>query len=146
MIGETQEQRIMRVCNGNQEAYEFLCLWARWCHEIDDIIDGDRKGAEAIIATFALAPVVLSHSFYIRHLLALRSVVMLVINMYADSVSWEFGHEQWKRDLANCYRHAGNEMVFAVAQLCGGYEHVRTVSQEQRQICYLKQHPEAEVT
>lgn len=137
-----EEKRILEICKGNQEAYDFLNLWARYCHEIDDIVDGARLAPEEVIATFALATMVYSHPFYLRNLPALRQVVLLIANMYADSVAWENEGQQWQREFSNCYRHAGNEMVFAVAQLCGGFEHVRSVSAEQREICYRTQHPE----
>lgn len=142
ILNETTEQRIARVCCQDREAIEFLCIWARYCHGVDDIVDGDCKTAEAILSTFSVAPLLFSHPFYLRNLCALRQVVLLVTNMYADSVKWENGKELWQREFANCYRHCGNEMLIAVAQICGGYDHARTISLEQRSICYETQHPE----
>lgn len=142
MLNETTEQRITRLCCGDREAIEFLCLWAQYCHRVDDVIDGDVTHTEGILGTFALAPVLFSHPFYLRHLFALRAVVLLVTNMYADSIAWANGPAPWQREFANCYRHCGNEMLIAVAQICGGYDHARTISLEQREQCYHTQHPE----
>lgn len=143
MLKETTEQRITRLCCGDREAIEFLCLWAKYCHAIDDVVDKDVQDAEGIVSTFSLAPVLFSHPFYLRHMFALRQVVLLVANMYADSIAWEKEPEQWKREFANCYRHCGNEMLIAVAQICGGYDHARQFSLEQRELCYAVQHPES---
>src|SRR5260221_14792047 len=63
-----------RACNGNADAFNFLTLWARYVHEIDDLVDGDRTGHEALLATFAFAIELYSHPFYLRHLPALRQV------------------------------------------------------------------------
>jgi len=46
---------VQRACCGNQEAMDFLKHWSAYVHAIDDIIDGDLKGSEGIIATFAKA-------------------------------------------------------------------------------------------
>lgn len=115
-------------------------MWARYCHEVDDIVDGGRKGPEALLSTLALAAMVYSHPFYLRNLAALRQVALLVTNTYADSVAWANSAVPWQRAFADCYRHCGNEMVFAVAALCGGYDHLRSIAQEQRVMCYEVQH------
>lgn len=142
MLKETTEQRIFRICRGDREAVEFLCLWARYCHAIDDLVDEDVKGPEKLLSAFAQSPVLFSHPFYLRNMFALRAVVLLVTNMYADSVAWERSSLPWRREFANCYRHCGNEMLIAVAQICGGFDHAQTISLEQRELCYNTQHPE----
>lgn len=139
-MDENDQQRAMRICAGNASAAEFLCLWARWCHGIDDVVDGDTKDAEGMISAFALAPLVFGHPFYVDNLSALRVVTLLVSNMYADSEEMMAGDKIWMKQFANVYRHAGNEMVLAVALICGGYEHLRAISGEQRATCYETQH------
>jgi hypothetical protein len=141
-MNETDEQRALRICNGNASAAEFLCLWARYCHAADDVVDGDTKDAEGVINAFALAPLVFGHPFYLDNMSALRVVALLVSNMYADSEDMKDGGKPWMRQFADVYRHAGNEMVLAVALICGGYEHVRAISFEQRATCYETQHKE----
>jgi hypothetical protein len=135
-------ERAMKAANGNAEAAEFLCLWARYCHAVDDVVDGDTKDAEGIISAFALAPLVYGNAFYLENISALRVVALLVSNMYADSEEMRATPTKWARQFADVYRHAGNEMVMAVALICGGYEHVRAVSFEQRATCYAVQHSE----
>lgn len=141
-------ERLSRICCGDAQAMDFLCQWAKYCHAIDDIIDGDNRSPEHVINTSGAMPVLLfTHPFFVRNpaiTVALRQVVLLVANTYADSVAWEKSPLLWQREHADVLRHCGNEMVFAVAQLCGGYEHARTISLEQREICYHTQHPDKE--
>jgi hypothetical protein len=132
---------LQRVTRGDQEAMDFLAnQWSPYVHEIDDIIDGDRRAPEAILCTFARAAMLYSHPFYLKHLPALRQLVLVINNLYADSVAWENSPLPWRRDWADHNRHAGMEMVIAVAQICGGYEHARAISQEQRSICWNDHH------
>ena len=141
MTRETLELRLWeRVCGGNQEAMGFLAEWAIYAHEIDDIIDGETTEREAVLRTFARAALLYSHPFYLKHLAALRAVVLVIGNAYADSVAWEKSAVEWQRAWADHNRHAGMEMVIAVAQICGGYEHARSVSAEQRCICWAEHH------
>jgi hypothetical protein len=138
-MNETDHERALRICCGNESAAQFLCLWAQYCHGVDDIVDGDTKDAEGVIHAFALAPIVYGHPFFLEHISALRVVALLVSNMYADSEKMKTG-VGWMKSFADVYRHAGNEMVLAVALICGGYEHMRAVSFEQRATCYDTQH------
>lgn len=135
------EKLLQRVCLGNLEAMDFLANhWSPYVHEIDDIIDGERRSAEEILSTFARAVMVFSHPFYVRNMPALRQLVLNINNAYADSVAWEKSKVRWQQEWADHNRHAGAEMVIAVAQICGGYDHARAISQEQRIICHHEHH------
>ena len=135
-----------RVCLGNAEAIDFLANhWAPYCHEVDDIIDRDRTGSEEILSTFARAIILYSHPFYLRNIAALRAVALATTNTYADSVSWERSAQPHQREWADFNRHVGMDMVIAVAQVCGGYDHGRSVSQELRETCFAE-HPHKATT
>jgi len=139
-----EAERIAKACCGDPQAMEFIALWAEYCHAIDDIVDQENTCAEHIIRTCGPLPVMLcTHPFFVRtpmHAVALRQVMLLVANAYADSVAWERSASDWQRNHSDVLRHAGNEMIFAVAQICGGYEHARKISLEQRTVCHLNQH------
>lgn len=141
MTANEQDARALnRCCLGNQEAIGFLWLWRQYVHAIDDIVDGDAPGAEFLLRTFALAATLYSHPFYLKNLPALRQVVYNCTNAYADSVDWEKSPIDWQRTWSDHYRHFGAEMVLAVAQICGGYEHMRSISPELRVICWVEHH------
>jgi hypothetical protein len=135
------EQLLQRICCGQPDAMDFLAhYWSPYVHEIDDFMDGDRTDKRDLLKTFARAAMLYSHPFYLKHLTALRAVVLNVTVTYADSVDWEKSNEGWKRDWADHNRHAGMDMVLAVAAICGGYEHAFAISQEQRAICWHEHH------
>jgi hypothetical protein len=132
---------IERVCLGNAEAMEWLArYWSPYVHAIDDIVDGDTPGAEALLRTFALAAQVYTHPFFLRHGLELRQLVINITILYADSVAWEKSAMPWQREWADHNRHVGMEVVVAVAHILGGYDHARAISREQRVICYVEHH------
>ncbi len=133
-------QALEYACCGNREAMDFLSLWRRYVHEIDDIMDGDRPEREEQLGTFALAIELYSHPFYLKNLPALRQVALNCTNAYADTVAWEKSPVEWQQDWADHYRHFGAEMVLAVAGICGGYEHMRRISPQLRVICWHEHH------
>lgn len=135
------EQLLRRVCCNNAEAMDFLAhWWSPYVHEIDDIVDGERTAPREVLATFARAAGLFSHSFYLRNMLALRQLVLTVTVLYADSVEFERSNVAWQKEWADHNRHAGMEMVVAVAMICGGYEHGAAISREQRVICWQEHH------
>lgn len=136
---------IQRICCGDASAMDFLANhWSPYVHEIDDIMDGDRPGRRDQLMTFARACVLFSHPFYLRHLTALRQIVLNVTVAYADSLDWEQSTAQpWQQSWADHHRHCGLEMVIAVATICGGHEHGFSISQEQRTICQVDHHNRA---
>jgi hypothetical protein len=139
---EMDVELVRRICCGNQSAMDFLAnYWAKYCHLIDDLIDGDAKGAEATLRAFALAITIYSHPFYLQNLAALRQVALNVTCLYADTVAWENAGD-WRGTWADMNRHCSIEMVVAVATICGGYEHARCVIPELRMLAYAEHHRE----
>lgn len=122
----------VHACNGNESALQFLVLFNQYAHGIDDVIDSARDGApkdpEFVLSTFAMGCNVFSHPFYQANIVRLQPVVYLITSAYADSVKWEKSDRDGLRRTADVLRFCGNEMVFAIAVICGGYEHLRTIS------------------
>jgi hypothetical protein len=138
------QQLLQRVCLGNLEAMNFLVVWQEYVHEIDDIVDGDRPDSGDICATFAKAIVVYTHPFWLKHISEFRQLALNITLAYADSAEWERGTVEWKKQWADHNRHVGMELVLAVAMVCGGYDHARGISKEQREICYHEHHKNGE--
>lgn len=141
-INDVEAQQTDWLTCGNKSAGEFLRLWRSYVHGIDDLIDGDAVGSEALLGTFMQAAFVYSHPFYLANLPSLRQLVVNCTNAYADSVAWEKDSEEWKRQFADHYRHFGAEMVLAIASICGGYAHMREASKVLREICWREHHNE----
>lgn len=141
MTAHEQDQAALeRCCLGNREAMEWVLLWREYVHRIDDIVDGDSPGPEPLLASYAQAIAVYTHPFFLRNIAALRQVALNCTNAYADSVLFEKSDQAWQRQWADHYRHFGAEMVLAVAGICGGYAHMRSLSPELRVLCYYEHH------
>ncbi len=132
------------VCMGNQEALDFVSLWYRWCHFLDDLIDTMEDGRpvmdkEQMIQGFLTSAFLYSCPFYRKHSDVLISCVITTTNAYADSVAWERSPIEHRRNIGNILRTCGNEMFFLVAALVGGINHMRSVSQKIRETDFLRQ-------
>lgn len=132
---------VQRAANGNPEAAAFLVAWHRYCHLLDDIVDGDVPPFQSLqLARWAND--LYSSPFYRAHQLALQPLIQLITCTYEDSVEMERG-EPWAKSVADVIRHTGSDMVRMVAWLTGGYEAMRDVSQPLRRLCYFEHHDAA---
>jgi hypothetical protein len=131
---------VSRLCLGDREAMDFLAHWTDYCHAIDDIVDADKTDPEHVIATFARAATLYTHPFFLKHGAGLREVALNVTATYAQTVEWERSNVEWMKAWADMHRHCSIEMVTAVARICGGYEHARTVIPEVRVVAFAEHH------
>ena len=138
---------LLRATRGDEAAFTYLVLFNQYSHTIDDIIDDGRDGkpmdAERVIGAFMQCAHVHSHPFYVRHAAHLHPVMLMVANAYADSVAWEKSDQDGPRTMADVLRCAGNEMVLAVAAICGGWAHMRSLSAELRMGSWSDHHTPA---
>lgn len=133
------------VCKGDSDAMLFCGLWFGYCHAIDDLIDNMEDGRattrpEEILKMLVTAAVIYNSNFYRRHQEQLFPMVISITNAYADSVAWERSPCKSHRVIADVLRCVGNEMFFMVALLCGGYDHMRTMSPKIRDRSWRLQH------
>jgi hypothetical protein len=128
------------ACGARADALDFIINWSRYCHEIDDLIDGREKCPEKFLDALALANLIYSSDFYQANLRELAITALAVTNAYADSLAWAADGMEWKRKWADTLRFAGNEMVLAVACICGGYERMRAVSLQLREDSWAAHH------
>lgn len=138
---EMQQAALKRACLGNAEAMDFLKRWGDYCHAVDDIED-EQTTAELRQATFIAALELYTHPFFRANLPALKQVVYSAANLYTDSLAWEKSKVKWQREFADWARHAGAEMVLAVANIVGGFAHMRSISLELRTVNWSEHHNE----
>lgn len=130
---------VRRAVQGSDDAYRFLFGWHHLCHAIDDIIDGDvpaERIKEELLATFVYAKDLYSTAFYRQFTAELSGMIDAIFNAYADSVKWENNAqvELWKQEQADILRSQGCDMILLVAKLCGGYDHMRSLSEAVREL------------
>lgn len=136
---EQDQKALERVCCGNVPAMAWLNLWREYVHAIDDIED-EKTTPEFRQRVYVLALELYTAPFFRAHEARLKQVVLNCTNAYADTLAWEKSAVPWQREFADHYRHFGAEMVIAVAQICGGYDHARGLSLELRATCWLEHH------
>lgn len=133
------------VCCGDRSAVEFCNLWYHYCHGIDDLLDTMTDGRpvlkqEEIIRLFFKAAILFNSDFFVKHRGFLFPIVLQTTNTYADSVAWEKSSKRHLRQIGDVFRTCGNEMFFMVALLCGGLDHMRSLSPLVKEGDWLGQH------
>lgn len=145
MTPEQEHDLVLRICAGNDDATQWMQLIRAWVHLSDDIVDEDmapehrKRGAERLCQLGALSLRLYTHPFFKRHEGPLHGAQLSNLVTYADSVQWE-GEAGWKGTCADWLRHGGIEMVMIIAAAVGGYEHMRSFSQELRSLAYELHH------
>lgn len=125
-----------QLANGNSQAADFIRLWLRHIHEVDDLVD-EETNVEKLLAAFIHTQVLFgTNPFYQTYWNILYPVFILAANAYADSVAWEDSKAVWQRQVANVLRSYGNEMLCMVAYITGGWSHMRTISLQLRERSY----------
>lgn len=140
-------------CKNNAQAMEWLSWWREYVHLIDDIIDEDlaecgtrsaergvKRGTERVNRMGILALQLYTHPFFRQHEASLKQLIVNITVAYELSVEWETSEMDWRRVWSDHYRHAGVEMVIAVAGICGGYEHARSIAPIAHSVCYQEHH------
>ena len=132
---EDVEKLYMEASNGNDEAFKFLIGFNNYCHGIDDIVDGEVKDSEGIVAIFFTAAVIFHNNYWIKNSKHLLPVLILITNDYVDS-------NNEKEKLRDMLRFCGNNMIKIVAFIEGGYELMRQVSPKLNALSYREHHDE----
>jgi len=128
---EFEREMIDHACKGDAAAVDFVHRAIGYFHAADDVIDG-HADAEGTVKAFIAGQDLYCHPFFLRHGHALNAVMRTCISTYADSVRWEHSTDPGKRAWADWARHCGMDLVLAVADICGGWDHRRAVSLELR--------------
>lgn len=139
---------VVRLCNGDAVALDWVQLGRRYVHELDDLRDEDLPnanvagGTERICRIGAMAIKLFSHPFWLRNHQALASHMMINTIQYADSCRWESAREDWKREFSDWNRHGWLNVCLAVGVICHGgeYEPARAESAEMWTIAYRDHH------
>jgi len=133
------EELIDLASGTNPEAKAFLYAWHRYCHLIDDVVDGEEPTIKAA-QVGRWANDLYSSAFYQRFSVVLGPQVQLITCHYEDSVEMEKSKERWQRTVADVIRSNGADMVRMVAFIVGGYSLMRQISIPLRALCWREHH------
>lgn len=120
---------MLRIANGDRDAFSFL--WRLWCFEhcFDDLIDRDKPvDAEAAVRTLIQFINELSfNSFYEEHKESLFPLIVMMANRSLDGDEWAKSDNPEKRAASNVVRCGDVDLFLHVAYLTGGWDHMRSV-------------------
>ena len=127
-----------RLCRGDAEAVHFCVLHDRYAHMLDDLIDMDKPADPGVFALLCME--IYSSPFFQRNSIALRTVMRLSHSNWLDANEWEKSPVAWQRTEADTIRHSGADVIRVVADLCGGWEAMRSISPVLRILGYEDHH------
>lgn len=151
-IAEIDHATAKRICNGNEEAFDWMQLGRIYCHQIDDLIDEDLpkaerlRGAARACRIGALALELYTHPFFMKHWRELKTEMLRNTGNYAESVAWEESPHEWQRSFSDWARHGFIDVCLMIAQICGGYDHRMALAQELRTVSYIDHHSAGQPT
>lgn len=134
---EELERLYQEIANGDEEAFRFVIAWQLYCHGIDDIVDGDEKSSEGIVAVFFTSCELYNSNFWLRHGRELHILVPVITNDYADSNSQ---NKKITKEQKDFLRSTGNNMLLAVSYITGGYPLMRKLSPKIREMSFREHH------
>lgn len=120
--------KLINIFREKPEAWAFLSLYTEYIHAIDDVID-EKRDKETFFRCFYLASILYSSDYFIRNRNQLLPIDHLINNMYADSVFWEQGEDEKKKQWSDIIRHAGTEMILAIIKIEFGWNILRQYSE-----------------
>jgi hypothetical protein len=128
-MDKTSTDRLLEeICGDNVAAINFLKLYLRLAHQIDDCVDC-APTKEQLLQTFLLMLSMLSlNSFYLQHREQLYPLLAVSLSRYATSVEWEGSQEARHKSMADHLRSDGAILLEFVSLVCGGIERMRLLS------------------
>lgn len=135
------QEEIDKLLEGHPDARNFVLLYTKWCHMIDDLIDDNstNNNPEYILALCAHAGELYSCNFYRTYHALLYPVDFLINNTYADSVKWERSNEAYKQIASDTLRHTAVDMILLVITILYGREKLRELSPKFREFAHVSQ-------
>lgn len=141
MNPDEKVQAIYKEAAGNNPlALDFLNAFHDYCHEIDDLIDEAKEDPERFVEILIHGNVMYGLPFFRMHAAVLGPQIILITSTYADSVKMERSELEWENRMADTLRFVGNDLVRMVAQLTGGWERMRSVSDKLHDLAYHCHH------
>lgn len=138
------EIKFKQIANGNEHAEAFIRSYVDWCHMFDDVADGDKRVTDEEMAVKQLAFVTqIAHNpFYQRYARELTALMYQGVNAWLDANKWAKSPEADMRRDAWVMKSIYQEVVWHVAYLTGGWNHMRAVTMNFREYQHDDEQPE----
>lgn len=125
----------MRLTHNNEKAWQFVELFARRAHDLDDMIDDNKvmSDEEMIQAELNWMMALSTNSFYQAHSNFLMPLLIMSCNAWLDANKWEKSDVAVKKVHSDVLKSFYHEVIFAVVYLCGGWNAMREFTQLHRE-------------
>lgn len=129
---------IALACNGNRDAEKFCDAFVRWVHWIDDTRDRDHFWSAAETATVNLeAALAFSENpFFQTYKSVLAPLIVQSCRAWVDSEEFAGRESEQDRHASDVMKSFYHDVVWHVAFICGGWEHMREVTARCREYDY----------
>lgn len=116
-------------------AAEFLAIAGQYGDALDNVVDISNEPSR-VKALCEKNAEMYNCAYWKRWGHLLLFVITLARNQYFDSVKWEGAEEEWKRQHAKVYSHAGILIILSVIMIEYGNQAVDNVSLSLREEAY----------
>jgi hypothetical protein len=129
MLTDAQHEILKVVCAGNADALAFCETLVGWLHWIDDVTDGDHvTPTETIRINLSALIAFGANSFFQAHRTSLMGLLTQACCAWLDSEDWSRRKSAQDRRAADVLKSTYHEVVWHVAYLVGGWNHLRAVT------------------
>lgn len=132
---KSSEDKIRKICNGNLQAESFCYSYIAFLDMLDDLYDGDAdKPMAKVVATTVLSFITnLSfNNFWEQNKNSLYPLIVQGSSAWVDSESLTMSGDAELKASADVLKSYYGEVLYHVAFLTGGPEHLFSCSKEYR--------------
>lgn len=129
----------LEVAKGNEQASRFLLSYLTLCHVVDDVEDKDKPVTDERMIRMLIwwSEELLYNEWVKQHADPLWAAVLIGWNSWLDSNQWAKCPNP-KLFASDVMKSNYQEIVYLVAYLCGGLEHMRAMSVKHREYQFVK--------
>lgn len=138
MLPPGKRELLKLVCREDEGAMKFCTSFVAWCHWIDDLVDRDKLWLPRDTVNVNLDALIAfsENPFFQKHKHQLLPLIIQSFRAYADSNEWEKRDNIRDRRAADIIKSTYHEVVWHVAYIVGGWEHLRDVTKHCRKFDY----------
>lgn len=123
-------EEALMIAKDNKEAASFLVSFVGFCHMFDDVVDKDVPVDDERLVRDSLAFIenLILNQFVQTNKVVLWPLIVCGFNAWLDANKWaKSGTAVQKRDV-DVLKGTYHEVCYFTARLCGGLEHMRSLT------------------
>ena len=127
--------QLKEICLGNEAAFHFCLSYLTLCQLLDDVVDGEKVEPEKLIqAVLNWSAQLSANSFYLANKEGLFALIAQGASAWLDSDYCGRSEKPQLKLAAHALKSFYGEVIYHVAFILGGYEHMRKCSLRWRAI------------